>query len=80
MVKFFSKFIFGFNLKSYTFNKYKTLDKEKINKKINFNIIASNKEKIGLVIKTIRKGYYLKGLDETKVVIRNALLECYVEE
>ena len=43
-------------------------------------VATSNKEKIGLVIKTIRKGYYLKGLDETKVVIRNALLECYVEE
>ena len=43
-------------------------------------VATSNKEKIGLVIKTIKKGYYLKGLDETKVVIRNALLECYVEE
>jgi len=35
-VKFFSEFIFGFSLKSYTFNKYKTLNKDKINKKINF--------------------------------------------
>ena len=32
--KFFSEFIFGFSLKSYVFNKYKTLDKNKINKKI----------------------------------------------
>ena len=31
--KFFSEFIFGFGLKSYTFSKYKTLDKDKINKK-----------------------------------------------
>ena len=44
--KFFSEFIFGFNLKSYTFNKYKTLDKEKINKKINFKIITSHEKKI----------------------------------
>ena len=27
--KYFSEFIFGFNLKSYTFNKYKTLNKKK---------------------------------------------------
>jgi len=43
--KFFSEFIFGFNLKSYTFNKYKTLDKNKI-KKIDFKIITSHKQKI----------------------------------
>jgi len=35
-VKFFSEFIFGFSLASYTFNKYKTLDKDKSNKKIDF--------------------------------------------
>ena len=46
LVRFFSEFIFGFNLKSYTFSKYKTLDKDKINKKINFKIITSNKENI----------------------------------
>ena len=46
LVRFFSEFIFGFNLKSYTFSKYKTLDKDKIDKKINFKIITSNKEKI----------------------------------
>ena len=40
---FFSEFIFGFNLKSYTFNKYKTLKQEKIDKKINLEIITSNK-------------------------------------
>ena len=44
--KLFSEFVFGFNLKSYTFNKYKTLNKEKINKKISFKIITSYKEKI----------------------------------
>ena len=46
LAKFFSEFIFGFNLRSYTFSKYKTLDKDKIDKKINFKIITSNKEKI----------------------------------
>jgi len=46
LARLFSEFIFGFNLKSYTFNKYKTLNKEKINKKINFKIISSYKEKI----------------------------------
>ncbi len=44
--KIFSEFIFGFNLKSYTFNKYKTLNKEKINKKIDYKIISSNKTNI----------------------------------
>ena len=42
-VSFFTEFIFGINLKSYTFNKYKTLNKEEIDKKINFKIITSNK-------------------------------------
>ena len=46
LAKFFSEFIFGFNLKSYTFNKYKTLNKEKINKKINFKIITLHKREI----------------------------------
>ena len=44
LTSFFSQFIFGVNLSSYTFNKYKTLNKEKINKKINFKIITKNKE------------------------------------
>ena len=34
-LSFFSQFCFGFNLKSYSFNKYKTMNKEKIN---NFKI------------------------------------------
>ena len=45
-VKTFSEFIFGFNLKSYTFNKYKTLNKNKLNKKIIVKIISSNRNKI----------------------------------
>jgi len=44
--KLFSEFIFGFELKSYTFNKYKTLNKEKINKKINYKIISKYKKNI----------------------------------
>jgi len=44
LVNFFSEFCLGFNLKSYTFNKYKTTNKEKINKKIIFKIITSHKE------------------------------------
>jgi len=46
LVSFFSQFIFGFNLKSYTFNKYKTLNKEKINQKISYKIITKNKKEI----------------------------------
>ena len=46
LIQFFSEFIFGLNLKSYTFNKYRTLNKEKINKKINFKIISSYNQKI----------------------------------
>ncbi len=62
LVSYFSQFIFGFNLKSYTFNKYKTLNKEKINKKINFTIITSNKEKIEKKYKyyhAIKEGVFL---------------------
>ena len=44
--KLFSEFIFGFNLKSYTFNKYKTLNKEKVNKKISYKIITTHSKKI----------------------------------
>ena len=46
LIKFFSEFIFGFSLKSYTFTKYKTLDKEKLNSKINTKIITSYKNNI----------------------------------
>ena len=61
-ISFSSQFIFGFNLKSYTFNKYKTLDKEKINKKIDLKIISSNKEKIEKKYKyydAIKEGVFL---------------------
>ena len=46
VISFFSQFIFGINLKSYTFNKYKTLEREKISQKINFKIVSKDKEKI----------------------------------
>jgi len=62
LISFFSQFIFGFNLKSYTFNKYKTLNKEKINKKIVFNIITAYKEKIQKRYKyydAIKEGVFL---------------------
>ena len=62
LVSFFSEFIFGFNLKSYTFNKYKTLNKDKVNKKINLEIITSNKEKIEKKYKyydSIKEGVFL---------------------
>ncbi len=58
----FAEFIFGFNLKSYTFNKYKTLNKEKINKKINYKIISSNKKNIENEYKyynSIKEGVFL---------------------
>jgi len=60
--KIFSQFIFGFNLKSYTFNKYKTLNKETINKKISSKIITSQKEKIKNEYKyydAIKEGVFL---------------------
>ena len=62
IVKFFSEFVFGFNLKSYTFNKYKTLNKEKINKKINFKIITSHNNNIENAYKyynAIKEGVFL---------------------
>jgi len=61
-VKFFSEFIFGFNFTSYTFNKYKTLDKDKINKKIDFKIITSHKQKMEVHHKycdAIKEGIFL---------------------
>ena len=62
LVSFFSEFVFGFNLKSYTFNKYKTLNKNKIDTKINLKIITSNKEKIKERYKyydSIKEGVFL---------------------
>ena len=60
--KIFAEFVFGFNLKSYTFNKYKTLNKDKINKKIIFKIISSHKEGIQKEYKyydAIKEGVFL---------------------
>jgi len=60
--KIFAEFVFGFNLKSYTFNKYKTLNKDKINKKIIFKIISSHKEDIQKEYKyydAIKEGVFL---------------------
>ena len=62
LVSFFSEFIFGFYLKSYTFNKYKTLNKDKVDKKITLEIITSNKDKIEKKYKyydSIKEGVFL---------------------
>ncbi len=62
IINFSSQFIFGFNLKSYTFNKYKTLNKEKINKKFNLKILTAHKEKIEKKYKyydAIKEGVFL---------------------
>ena len=62
LVNFFSEFCLGFNLKSYTFNKYKTEGKEKINKKINFQIITSYKDQLQKKYKyfdSIKEGVFL---------------------
>ena len=61
-IDFLSQFIFGFNLKSYTFNKYKTKNKEKSKKKITFKIITLNKEKLEKKYKyyhAIKEGVFL---------------------
>ena len=44
LIEFSSEFLLGLNLKSYTFNKYKTINKEKISKKISFKIITTYKD------------------------------------
>ena len=46
IINFSSEFIFGYNLKSYTFDIYKTLDKKNLNKSIICKIITTHKEKI----------------------------------
>jgi len=46
ITNFSSEFIFGFNLKSYKFDKYKTLDKKNLKKNIICKIISSQNEKI----------------------------------
>jgi len=62
LVSFFSQFCFGFNLKSYTFNKYKTSDKDKINKKINLKIITAYERELQKEYKyydSIKEGVFL---------------------
>ena len=62
LVNFFSKFCLGFNLKGYTFNKYKTLNKENINRKISYKIISSHKNEINEKYKyydSIKEGVFL---------------------
>mgnify|MGYP006093959413 CR=1 FL=1 len=62
LVDFFSEFCLGFNLKSYTFNKYKTTNKEKINKKIIFKIVTKHKENLQKKYKyydAIKEGVFL---------------------
>jgi leucyl aminopeptidase len=62
LVSFFSEFYLGFNLKSYTFNKYKTKNKEIINKNIIFKTITSHKEKLKKEYKyydAIKEGVFL---------------------
>ena len=62
LVGFFSEFICGFTLKSYKFNKYKTLNKKEIDKKINFKIVTSNRSKIEKKYKyydAIKEGVFL---------------------
>ncbi len=62
LVNFFSQFCLGFNLKGYTFNKYKTLNKENINRKISYKIITSHKNEINEKYKyydSIKEGVFL---------------------
>ena len=69
LVKHFSEFIFGFNLKNYTFDKYKTLNKEKLNSKINNKIITSYKN-------NIEKNYeYYDSIKEGVFFTRNLVSE-----
>ena len=62
LIEFSSEFLLGLNLKSYTFNKYKTINKEKISKKISFKIITSYKDKLEKEYKyyeAIKEGVFL---------------------
>ena len=62
LVSFFSEFCLGFNLKSYTFYKYKTANKEKSNKKIIFKIITHHKANLKKKYKyydAIKEGVFL---------------------
>lgn len=62
IINFSSEFIFGFTLKSYTFDIYKTLDKKDSKKNIIYKIITSYKEKIEKKYKyneAIKSGVFL---------------------
>ena len=62
IVNFSSEFVFGFTLKSYTFDIYKTLDKKNSKKNITCNIITSHKDKIEKKYKyndAIKSGVFL---------------------
>jgi Leucyl aminopeptidase len=62
IVNFSSEFIFGFTLKSYTFDIYKTLDKKNSEKNITCKIITSHKDKIEKKYKyndAIKSGVFL---------------------
>ena len=62
IINFSSEFIFGFILKSYIFDIYKTSDKKKSKKNITCQIITSYKEKIGKKYKyfeAIKSGVFL---------------------
>ena len=62
VINFSSQFIFGFNLKSYKFNKYKTINRESIDKNINFSVITSHKDNIQKKYKyydAIKEGVFL---------------------
>jgi len=68
-IRFISEFICGFNLKSYTFSKYKTLKKNKIEKKINLKIVTSHKNKIEEDYK------YFDSINEGVVLTRDLVSE-----
>ena len=41
---------------------------------------TADPEKIGVVIRTIKNGYYMKGQDDEKIILRKAEIECYKEK
>ena len=69
LIIFFSQFIFGFDLKSYTFNKYKTQNNEEEDKKVNYKIITSDREKIE------KKYKYYNAIKEGVFLTRNLVSE-----
>ena len=41
---------------------------------------TADQEKIGVVIRTTKNGYYMKGQDDEKIILRKAEIECYKEK